>query len=581
MIPENFIQQLKLSCDIESVMSSYVSIKKEGRNKKCLCPFHSEKTPSMVIYDETQSFFCFGCGAGGDIFTFVKRIENIDYIESIKLLANRAGMEIPDDFSDDKTSKMKARIYEANREAAKFFHTCLMSDIGKVGLEYFRKRNFTDVTIVHFGLGFAPDSWDALTNHLKSKGFRFEEMEAAYLVSKSKKGSYYDQFRNRVIFPIIDLRGNVVGFGGRVLDDSKPKYLNTAETLVFHKKRNLYSLNFAKTQIKDKVILAEGYVDVISIYQAGFKNVVATLGTAITSEQARLLSTYAKEVVIAYDSDQAGQVATHRAINLLNEVGLSTKIIAMQGAKDPDEYINKFGITRFKMLIDGADNAFDFELMKLKEKHDIETDNGKIAFLKDAVFVLCEIKNSIEREVYVSKIADEVKISKQTLLNQVQSLLNKKAGAKKKQDWKDIQSNKLLYQDRINPQRAGNFKEAKAEEGIISYLFKNPDFVTYILSKIKPDDFVTDFNRRVFEVMVKRLEYSENIDLSAFSFEFSDDEMGRVAGLVAATIDSNFNQEMLDDYIKVLLEHKNKITDEQKKEMSPQELLEYIKNKRK
>ncbi|MEG0570990.1 MAG: DNA primase, partial [Oscillospiraceae bacterium] len=372
-IPSSFISQLVSNCDIEDIISSYVNVKHAGRNAKCICPFHSEKTPSLVVYNDTQSFFCFGCGAGGDVITFIMRIENLGYSEAVEFLARRAGMSVPDGV-DDQTSKLRSTVLEMNKEAARFFNSCLNSDVGKPGYDYFKKRNISDKIIKTYGLGYAPDSWDKLINHLKSKGYTTEQMYKAALVSKSVKSkNYYDSFRNRVMFPIIDLRGNVIAFGGRVLDDSKPKYLNTADTVAFKKSRNLFSLNLAKNEIKDKIILAEGYMDVITVYSAGFKNVVATLGTALTPEQARLISKYTNQVIIAYDSDNAGQAATQRAINLFSEVGITTKTLNMDGAKDPDEYIKKFGVKRFGLLIDGAENIIEYEFKKLASQCDLET----------------------------------------------------------------------------------------------------------------------------------------------------------------------------------------------------------------
>ena len=293
-IPSSFIMQLRQTADIQDIVSSYCSITRAGRNQKCLCPFHSEKTPSMVIYPDTQSFYCFGCGAGGDVITFIMKIENLDYVEAVRFLARRYHMEIPDEAGDDRAYRMRTRILELNRETARFYHKCLLSPAGKEGLAYLKGRQLSEKTITTYGLGFAPMGWDNLINHLRSKGFTMDEMIAAAVVARSDRGGrvrFYDQFRNRVMFPIIDLRGNVIAFGGRVMDDSKPKYLNSADTPVFKKSRNLFSLNLAKTQVQDrKLILAEGYMDVISIYQAGFHNVIATLGTALTEEQARLIS---------------------------------------------------------------------------------------------------------------------------------------------------------------------------------------------------------------------------------------------------------------------------------------------------
>ena len=329
-IPKSFIETLRMSCDIESIVSSYVKLKRTGRNETGLCPFHSEKTPSMVVYNDTQSFYCFGCGAGGDVISFIMRIENLGYVEAIKFLAQRVGLEVPDDGMEDHASKIKPIILEMNRLSAHFYHNVLKSPDGRPGQAYFSSRKLSPQTIVKYGLGYAPAGWNTLRDYLKSKGFSYEQMYEAGLVNKSPKGSYYDAFRNRVVFPIVDLRKNVIGFGGRVLDDSKPKYLNTNDTPVFKKSRNLFSLNFAKNKIENgRLILAEGYMDVIAVNQAGFENVVATLGTALTPEQARLIATYAKEVVIAYDSDGPGRKATDRAAGLLEEAGVTCRILKM------------------------------------------------------------------------------------------------------------------------------------------------------------------------------------------------------------------------------------------------------------
>lgn len=555
-IPESFILQLKQTLDIEDVVSSYCSITRSGRNQKCLCPFHSEKTPSMVIYPDTQSFYCFGCQAGGDAISFIMRIENLDYPEAVRFLARRAGLEVPEGARDDSVYQLRNRILEINRETARFFHSCLLSPGGKQGLDYLRGRGLSDKTITTYGLGFAPQSWDMLITHLKSKGFQLSEMIAAAVVAKGKKGGYYDQFRNRVMFPIIDLRGNVIAFGGRVMDDSRPKYLNSADTAVFKKSRNLFSLNFAKTQAQDRrLILAEGYMDVISIYQAGFHNVVATLGTALTDEQARLISQYADQVVIAYDSDGPGQAASQRAISLLSEVGVVTRVIAMSGAKDPDEYIKKFGATRFKMLLDGANNPVEFELLKFRKTVDMDTDDGKLAYLRKGISVLSGLKNPLERELYAAKLAEEAGVTRDTVLSQVNSLVKKQKRIAAKREWNDIQSGRQLYQDRVNPQRASHLKQALAEEGIILYLFKNPDSCDYVREKLKEEYFVTDFNRKIFSLLLEKLKNSPNVDLSMISGSLSPEEMSRVSGILAKNHEMANTREQLDDYINVLADY--------------------------
>ncbi len=583
-IPQSFIQQLVAACDIESIISSYVNLSRDGRNKKCLCPFHSEKTPSMVVYSNTQSFYCFGCGAGGDVITFIMKIENLSYIEAIKFLANRVGMTVPDDGYNDKASYLRTRVLEINRETAKFFHACLKSPAGKVGLDYLLSRELTPQTITKYGLGFAPDGWDNLRKHLHSKGYTDEEMLAAAVVAKSAKGRVYDQFRNRVMFPIIDLRGNVIAFGGRVMDDSKPKYLNSSDTPVFKKSRNLFSLNFAKNVKSDRLILAEGYMDVIAINQGGFENVVATLGTALTPEQARLIASYAKEVVIAYDSDQAGQLATKRAVALLEQVGINAKVLSITGAKDPDEFIKKFGPTRFKMLLDGANNATDFEILKLKNEFDLTTEDGKYNFTKKAIELLSELTDPIQQEIYAGKISAETAIARDTIIEQIKALCARKKRFESKKQWRDIQSGKQFFGDRINPQKATNLKETLAEEGLIASLILMPDSHSKIMSEIDESFFVTDFNRKVFTSIINKLTLQTHFDFSMLSAEFSPDEMGKISSMIAQFGDKKLDSAQVNDYILILKHHKEKVTPDQAGQMSDDEFLKYaqqLKNKKK
>ncbi len=557
-IPSSFIMQLRQTADIQDIVSSYCSITRAGRNQKCLCPFHSEKTPSMVIYPDTQSFYCFGCGAGGDVITFIMKIENLDYVEAVRFLARRYHMEIPDEAGDDRAYRMRTRILELNRETARFYHKCLLSPAGKEGLAYLKGRQLSEKTITTYGLGFAPMGWDNLINHLRSKGFTMDEMIAAAVVARSDRGGrvrFYDQFRNRVMFPIIDLRGNVIAFGGRVMDDSKPKYLNSADTPVFKKSRNLFSLNLAKTQVQDrKLILAEGYMDVISIYQAGFHNVIATLGTALTEEQARLISQYAEQVIISYDSDVAGQRASERAITLLSQAGVATRVLAMSGAKDPDEYIKKFGPTRFKLLLEGANNPVEFELFKVKKTLDMNTEDGKLTYLRQSVSALARLSNPFEREIYAGKIAEETGVSKAIILEQVQGVMKRERYADRKREWNEVQSGRALYQDRVNPQKATNLKAAMAEEGVLVYLFKNPDAVDEVAARLKPEYFVTDFNRRVYELILQKAGEQHTVDLASLSGELNPQEMGKISGLLAKNHDMQNSRQMLDDYLQVLEE---------------------------
>lgn len=550
-LSEDFLYQLKQANPIDSVMSSYVNLIRRGRNYVCLCPFHSEKSPSCTVYPETDSFYCFGCGAGGDTVTFIRLIENLEYMEAVKLLAERSGIMVPEDSSGKDYARVKAKILEMNREAARFFYSQLVSPQGRKGLSYFAGRKLKPETIKKYGLGFAPDDWNLFRDHMNSLGYRDDELVNASLCKTGRNGSVYSTFRNRVIFPIIDLRGNIIAFGGRILDGDGPKYLNSSDTPVFKKSRNLFSLNFAKNSSVNRLILAEGYMDVISINQAGFENVVATLGTALTPEQARLMSNYAKEVIIAYDSDGPGQAATHRAINLLSEVGITTRIIKMEGAKDPDEYIKKYGAIRFKLLLDNSDGAIAFELEKCKNGLDLYNDTGKIEFLKRAVAVIAEITSPLEREIYISRISEDNKIDRETVKANVEGIIKRKNKIKEKREWNAVTSAPLIP-DKINPEAVRFPRESKAEQGIIRYLFMNPDRYGEICKKISPDDFVTDFNRKVFKIFSEKIRDHMEISLTLLNSEFSAGEMGKITEIIAKNREIAITEKEVSDFIDVL-----------------------------
>ena len=405
--PEGFLQELKMRNDITEVVSPYVNLKRRGRNMVGLCPFHGEKTPSFNIYTENGSFYCFGCGVGGDVISFIMKIENLDYVDAVKFLAQRAGMELPENSYDDSMSKLRKRIYEANREAARFYYKTLYQPLGKEGLDYLHGRMLSDRTIRHFGLGFADDDWSSLTTHLKSLGFSENELVSANLAVQRRSGNgVYDRFTNRVMFPIIDLRGNVIAFGGRIMTDQKPKYLNTSDTPVFKKSENLFSLNNAKNAGSRTLMLCEGYMDVIAVTQAGFKNAVATLGTALTTEQAMLIKRYADEVIICYDADEAGQKATARAIPILRNAGLLVRVLTIPNGKDPDEFIKSQGADgpeAFKAIIDRSGNDVDYRLQKLKADFNLDVSDGKVGYLEAASRIIASIQSPIEQDVYASK----------------------------------------------------------------------------------------------------------------------------------------------------------------------------------
>ena len=578
MPSELFIQQLKQYSDIEQIVSSYVPLKKKGRYLTGLCPFHSEKTPSFFVYPQTQSFYCFGCGAGGDVITFIRRIENLEYMEAVRMLADRCGLQVPDDAENDQRSQIKKRVLEINRETARFYFDALMSPQGKEAYNYLIRRGRDRKTIRHFGLGYSPKGWDELIRHLKSKGFSEEEMLEASVAMLGRRGKPFDRFRNRVMFPIIDLRGNVIAFGGRALEgDDGAKYLNSSDTIAFKKSRNLFALNFAKVSKRPGLILAEGYMDVIALHQAGFDNAVATLGTSLTDEQARLISQYADKVVLAYDSDGPGQAATKRAINIFDEVGVKVSVLSMTGAKDPDEFIQKFGAERFSMLLDGSRGALDFELSKLRAQFDTGTPEGKVGFLKEACRLFAGVRNPVEREVYITQTANELQIAPQAIKAQIQNLDKQDYYRDRSRQRKDMNlyiGNMAAAKDDL--QRRTHLRYAMAEEGILYCLLKNPDFYRQIAQKIGPQDFVTDQNRALYQALAERLEQGQPIEMFDLSSSLSPEAMGRVSAILASAPTQRCDEAALEDYINRLLEHRSEKTEKEVAQMDEQALGEYV-----
>lgn len=579
MLSEDFMYRLREANDITSAFGMYVNLKKRGRTHVCNCPFHSEKTPSCTVFPDTQSFYCFGCGAGGDVITFTMKMENLSYMEAVRLLAQRCGMELPSENPEEaRNAKRRVRCLEINRETANFYYKQLISGNDKSGLQYFAKRQLSPAIIKKYGLGFAPDDWHALHNHLRQKGYSDEELVTAGVCQRSQNGNVYDNFRNRVMFPIVDLRGNVIGFGGRVLDDSKPKYLNTSGTPVFDKGRNLFSMNFAKNASSTTMILAEGYMDVIAIHQAGFENVVATLGTAITADQARLISQYATEVVIAYDSDGAGQAATQKALNHFSAVGLPARILKIEGAKDPDEFIKKYGTEQFRILIDHAGDALNFRLDKCREGLDLETEIGKTELLRRSVRVLAEISNPLEREIYIARTAKELEIRVETLQLQVDRAAQRSDRNAKKTRFRAIEA-QSLQKDEINPMAQSFPRESKAEEQIISYLLRFPEEYEMIWNALPPEFFVTDFHRRVYETICLMMPDFTHFSLSNLAGKFTVDEMGRISGIEARSRQFPVNRDTLQECIALLQSAHEHIKPHES--MSDDDLLQVIAQKKK
>ncbi len=578
-LSDEFISEIKYRNDLGELAGSYMQLKRRGRNLVGLCPFHGEKTPSFNIYTENGSFYCFGCGTGGDIITFVMKIENLDYMEAVKFLAERAGMTMPEDDYDDSMSKLRTRIYEANREAARFFYSKLVSKEGAEGLRYLRNRGLADSTIRRFGLGFAPDERFSLGNHLRSRGFTEAEMIAANLVFKSRSGnSVLDRFYNRVMFPIIDVRGNVIAFGGRIMSDQKPKYLNTSDTLVFNKSYNLFSLNNAKNSKSDSLILCEGYMDVISLNQAGFTNAVATLGTALTADQASLMKRYCKEVILCYDADEAGQKATARAINILRGVGLPVRVISIPDGKDPDEFIRRHGDkghAAFQNVLDNSGNDMDYRLQKLKLRFDMNASQGKLDYLNEGVKLLCELDNPMERELYASKLSDETGVSRDSILEQVRIGVKRKEKGRRKQQFSQMQRRLSGRDDSVNPQRADHPRVTNAEENLITYLVRNPDKLTYIHERVSPDDFSTIFNRKLYAYFSDKI--LNNLDpMTTVSADFSSKESSRIFYIVNARENFANTPQALDEYIGIILKEKAKPSESEIKNSSSDEFADFF-----
>lgn len=577
--PDSFLQELKLRSDITEIASSYVNLKRHGRNMVGLCPFHGEKTPSFNIYTENGSFYCFGCGAGGDVITFIMKIENLDYVEAVKFLAQRAGMEMPENTYDDSLSKLRMRIYEANREAARFFHATLLSQRGQSGLNYLRGRALSDRTIRHFGLGFADDDWNSLCNHLKNKGFSEYEIYSANLAFKRKNGNgIYDRFVNRVMFPIIDLRGNVIAFGGRIMTDEKPKYLNTSDTPVFKKSENLFSLNNAKSSGTRTLILCEGYMDVIALNQAGFTNAVATLGTALTNEQAVLMKRYADEVIICYDADGAGQKATARAIEILRNAGLPIKILTVPSGKDPDEFIRskgENGPAAFKLLIEKCGNDIEYRLMKLKENYNLNTTDGKVAFLNEAVKIVATIESPIERDVFASKLCAELEIDKNAFLEQISKVKRRDRRENIKKETRQIQAELNGQSDKINREHYKKPRSSSAEEALLVYLINNPDYANSISERVTPDKFSNSLIKRYYEYVLSKIK-SGYEPLTSVSSDFNSDEVSYLYKLISTTIPAASTREAVEEYINVINEESNKLTSDKLADMSADDINDYI-----
>ena len=578
MIPESIISEIKYRNDIETAVSSYVNLKRRGKNLVGLCPFHSEKTPSFTVYPENGSFYCFGCGVGGDVFTFTGLIENLDYIEAVKLLAERSGVALPQDGYDDSMQRLKNKIYDINRDTARFFHSFLMSEGGKWALDYLLGRGLTLKTIKHFGLGAAPDSWDMLIKHLKEKGYSQEDMLAAGVVGKSNRGTLYDRFRKRVIFPIINIRGNIIAFSGRAMpgeDKQGGKYVNTSDTPVYKKSSNLFGMNFAKNVCSERVILVEGNMDVISLHQAGFTNAVAPLGTAFTMEQANLLARYTKEIVLTLDADAAGQKAIKRASELLENTGLKTRVVVIPDGKDPDEFIKKNGPDRFQALLDGAVSDIEYKLLTAAKDINLESEDGRLRYLSAAAEIVAGSDDVMTRDIYIGRLSERYGVSRTALNTKVDEIRKKNIRISKKKEISDIIRPKFTRDD-INPERRRSPKAAAAEETLIAVLLKNPDFYKYAKEQLPPEKLITSLNRRIYEIILSSLEKGGSLDISVFAERLLPAEIGYLVSLQNSEKAGKNPEIVLKDCIRVILEEDMLLTAQNRENTSVEDWAEAL-----
>ena len=530
--PPAFLDELTARNPIEDVVGQYVSLKRSGSNLFGLCPFHGEKTASFSVSPDKGIYYCFGCHKGGSVINFQMEIEGLSYPDAVRALAKRAGMEVPDDEQYQSRYRQQERLWALHKEAARFFHSQLYAPVGAEALQYAYNRGMPKSVLTRFGIGYAPDSWDALVNTLRRKGYTDQELRDSGLVTVSRKnGNLFDRFRDRLMFPIIDVRGNVIGFGGRIMKDQKDaaKYLNSPETLIFNKRKNLFALNLAKNSKLDYLILVEGYMDAIALHQYGFDCAVASLGTALTEDGANLLSKYTEQVVLIYDGDTAGQNATKRAIPILEKAGLQVKVLQMRDAKDPDEFLKKFGADRFKLLLEESANRVEYQLNAILKKYDLRDDDQKVKYLQESAELICTLGSSVQREVYAGRVAETAKISLEAMKLEVNRAFKRRiAREKKKQEQIDLSPARNLQPKDRNIHYT-NLKSARAEEEILRQCIRQSALLD-LAADLKPEMFSSDLLGRAFGQLMQR--HQQGLEVSATGLsEFTAEEMSHLASV--------------------------------------------------
>lgn len=578
MIPQEYIQEVVRRNDIEEVVGQYVKLRRTGRTMTGLCPFHNEKTPSFVVYPDTQSFYCFGCGAAGDVIGFVRKYNNLGYVESVKQLASRAGMPLPEESDHEATARQ--RLLEINRCAARYFYENLNAQTEEAALarRYWKeKRGLSDAAIRRFGLGYAPDEGFGLVNYLKRRGFRDDELEHSGLIRRSERGNLYTIFRHRVMVPIIDVRGAIIAFGGRVLDDSKPKYINSPETMVYHKSRTLFALNIAKKSKAKRYILCEGYMDVISMHEAGFDTAVCACGTALTAEQAKLLSEYAEEVILSYDSDEAGQKATERSLGILASTPLKVSVLSYQGAKDPDEFIKKYGRERFEMLLNGTANPTEFQLKKAKAKYDLRSDDGRLSYIREAIGILTERGVSpTARDVYAGRIAEETGVSKQAIVSQIGGAMHMAERRSRRQEQRDLSKEGIAADIRVPYTSSGEsaLAAASAARQLVAAMLQDAGQVPYIREHLDMETILVPEMRNVMQAIFRCADSGQPINLTALQQYLNDNELQEVGKAQAFNHATRLQRQDIDMYLERLQTAKS--LDEKVKSMDDTQFTDFF-----
>ena len=550
-IPERFIDELVTRTDIVDLVSEYVRLNKKGRNYWGLCPFHSEKTPSFSVSADKQIYKCFGCGKGGGAINFVMEVDNLPYIDAVKVLAKRANLEVPETGSNPGMRERRQKLLEINKAAARIFHRWLYEPEGAEGLDYLLRRGLSRATLTNFGLGFAPNRWDGLINALSEQGYDKRDLLDAGLAVSSEGGRIYDRFRNRVMFPIIDIRGEVIGFGGRVMDDSTPKYLNSPDTPVYNKSRNIFALNISKRSKAGRVILTEGYMDTIALHQAGFDSAVASLGTSLTAEHAQLLARYFQHAVIAYDGDGAGVSAAQRAIPLLEKAGLSVRVLRMKGAKDPDEFIKKFGREAFGRLLDESENHIDYRLEQIRRQYNLEDDTQRVEFLREATGLVASLHSAVEREIYGRHAAEMAGVSPEAVAQEVKKELNRRIYKEKKQKQRRDLAPATQLQPRQRGLRYENIRSARAEEGIIRLCLMDPELIRS-MSSLSGGQFSSPLLGKVYECLKRRFAQGLSTRLSALAAELEPEEMDHLAHVASQPESAANSRQAMHDYITLI-----------------------------